>query len=387
MTHPLPATKRNFASRLAAFYAAYFVMSGIHLPYLPLWLDARGLDAREIGLLLAIPTMARLLAVPAVTRLSDRHGDLRKTLVLISFAAALAYLALGFASTFTAILAGMILVSLVGTPTLSVADAYALQGLAARAYGRVRVWGSVAFVVGNVGAGLLIERLAASNIIWMIATAAIAIALTSTLLAPPERPAAHADAAPIRVSALLRQPAFVAVVCAAALIQGSHALYYSFSAIQWKAAGLGGLSIGLLWATGVIAEIVLFAFSGRLPPALGPILLILVGAAGAVLRWVAMSFDPSGWVLIPLQALHGLSFGATYLGTVTYVARAAPPGLAATAQGIYATAGGSALAALMALSGWLYEPYGAGAYAAMACAAAAAGFIIVVVRRRASVAD
>ncbi|MGE3144933.1 MAG: MFS transporter [Pseudorhodoplanes sp.] len=387
MTHPPAATKRNFAARLAAFYAAYFILSGIQLPYLPLWLGARGVDAREIGLLLAIPTLTRIAAVPLVSRLSDRHGDLRRALVVLSFAAALAYFALGLAEHFTAILLGMILVSLFGTPTLSVADAYALQGLAPRAYGAVRVWGSVAFVVGNIGAGLLIEPLAATNIVWLVAGAAIAIALASTQLAPLARPAETAAHVPARVGALLRQPAFLAIVCAAALIQGSHALYYAFSAIQWRAAGFSGVSIGLLWATGVLAEIALFVMSARLPPAFGPLPLMLAGAAGATLRWVAMAFDPAGWILYPLQALHGLSFGATYLGTVTYVARAAPPGLAATAQGVYGTIGGISLAAFMLLSGWLYEPHAAGAYAAMAIPAALGGIIVLAVRARASVAD
>lgn len=387
MTHPPPATKRNFAARLAAFYAAFFVLSGIQLPYLPLWLEAKGLDAREIGLLLAIPTLARISAVPVVSRLSDRHGDLRLTLVVLSFGAALTIFGLGFASGFAAILAGMILISVAQTPTVSVADAYALQGLAPRAYGKVRVWGSIAFVAANVGAGLLIERIAATDIIWMIAAASIAIALTSTLLIASERPAQASGAAPVRVSALLRQPAFVAIVCAAALIQGSHALYYAFSAIQWKAAGFNGLSIGLLWATGVVAEIALFIFSGRLPPVFGPSLLILLGAVGATVRWTAMAFDPSGWVLYPLQALHGLSFGATYLGTVTYVARSAPPGLAATAQGIYGTVGGVSLASFMMLSGLLFEPYGADAYAAMALPAILGGIVVLVVRSRTSVAD
>lgn len=387
MTHPPPTTKRNFAPRLAAFYAAFFVLSGIQLPYLPLWLAAKGVNPREIGLILAIPTLARVLAVPGVARLSDRQGDLRRTLVVLSFAAAISYGALGFAGGFATILAGMLLVSLTSTPIVSVTDAYALQGLSARAYGPVRVWGSVAFVAANIGAGLLLTRMAAENVIWLIVAAASAIALTSTLLVPLPRPASAGGAVPIRVSALLRQPAFLAVVLGAALIQGSHALYYSFSAIQWTTAGLGGLTIGLLWATGVAAEIVLFAFAGRLPPSFGPMRLLLAGAAGAVLRWIAMTFDPIGWPLFALQTLHGLSFGATYLGTVTFLSRSAPPELAATAQGIYGTTGGVALAMLMMLSGWLYEPYGAGAYVAMVVAAACGLAIILVARAKASVAD
>jgi PPP family 3-phenylpropionic acid transporter len=84
-----------------------------------------------------------------------------------------------------------------------------------------------------------------------------------------------------------------------------------------------------------------------------------------------MAFDPPFLLLPVLQCLHALSFGATYLGAVQYLARCAPPGLAATAQGLLAVANGLAMAAAMALSGTLHARFGAGAYAAMALMAAA----------------
>src|SRR4029079_16874237 len=94
------------------------------------------------------------------------------------------------------------------------------------------------------------------------------------------------DIPPARV--LLRDPGFIAVAASASLIQGSHALYYSFSTIDWQAAGFGGGTIGVLWALGVLAEIVLFALSARLPAAFSPSVLILIGGTGALVRWTAM---------------------------------------------------------------------------------------------------
>ena len=113
---------------------------------------------------------------------------------------------------------------------------------------------------------------------------------------------------------LLRTPGFLAVAAAASLIQGSHALYYGFTTLDWQAAGFGGGSIGLLWGLGVLAEIALFACSARLPAAFTPAVLILIGATGAVIRWLAMGFGPPDALLPLLQCLHGLSFGATALG-------------------------------------------------------------------------
>ena len=110
------------------------------------------------------------------------------------------------------------------------------------------------------------------------------------------------------------------MVAAASLVQASHAVYYGFSTLDWRAAGLDGTTIGALWALGVVAEIALFALSGRLPAWIGPTVLLAIGGAGATLRWGAMAFDPPVWLLPALQGLHGLSFGATHLGGISFLA-------------------------------------------------------------------
>jgi PPP family 3-phenylpropionic acid transporter len=150
-------------------------------------------------------------------------------------------------------------------------------------------------------------------------------------------------------------------------------MFYGFSALQWGAAGLDGTAIAALWALGVFAEIVLFALQARLPPFFEPTMLLMIGALGGILRWVGMALDPPTVVLPWLQLLHALSFGATHLGALMFLARHAPAGQAATAQGYLAIALGLAMAAAMALSGVLYEDFGGRAYAAMALVAVAGG--------------
>ena len=169
-------------------------------------------------------------------------------------------------------------------------------------------------------------------------------------------------------SVLLCDRRFLVIAGAAALIQASHAVYYGFSTLQWRAAGLDGVTIGILWAVGVVAEIALFAISARL--ALKPVALLLAGAAGGVLRWGMMAFDPPVLTLAVLQCLHAFSFGATHLGAVGFMARAAPPALAASAQGYLAVVLASVMAAAMGISGELYARWGSGAYWAMAVLAA-----------------
>jgi PPP family 3-phenylpropionic acid transporter len=263
---------------------------------------------------------------------------------------------------------------------LPLGDAYALKGLAARgiAYGPVRLWGSVAFMAANLCGGLLLAALAPADLIWPIVACYAALAAATLVLVPqpaaprPEARAGHSH---------LRDPAFIAVMAAAALTQASHAVYYGFSTLAWSAQGLSGGTIGALWALGVAAEIVLFAFAARLP-AFAPATMIALGAAGGVLRWIAMALDPPAVLLPGLQVLHAASFGATHLGTMAYLAKAAPEGGRAAAQGDVAAAGGIAMALATALAGALFGRYGDTAYAAMALLALAGGACALLVRRR-----
>ena len=184
---------------------------------------------------------------------------------------------------------------------------------------------------------------------------------------------------------LLRDPAFMATIAAASLIQASHALYYGFSTIDWRAAGFDGSAIGALWALGVIAEIALFALSARLPSSITPIVLLLIGAAGAVVRWSAMATAPPASLLPVLQCLHAFSFGATHLGALAFVARAAPAGTGATAQGYFAVVLGIAMAVAMALAGVLYGRLGGAAYGVMAMLAGVGGVCALAARRLATI--
>jgi PPP family 3-phenylpropionic acid transporter len=206
-------------------------------------------------------------------------------------------------------------------------------------------------------------------------------AISASALAPLGPSETTAQTTPSSAWVLLRDRSFLVVVLATSLIQASHAVYYGFSTIDWRAAGFSGTTIGALWATAVVAEIVLFAASARLPGAIEPITFLLIGAAGAVVRWGAMALDPPGALLPFLQCLHALSFAATHLGSLAYVARAAPAGLGATAQGYLSVSLGLVIAGATSTAGFLYARYGDGAYAAMALTACAGGLCALVARR------
>jgi MFS transporter, PPP family, 3-phenylpropionic acid transporter len=371
----------SFAWRLAVFYAALFVALGVQVPFLPLWLAAKGLDATLIGIVLALPMIVRVFAIPLATRGADRRDALHTVIVIASAMAGLGYGALGIAQGVVAIILAYALASAFFTPLIPLADAYALRGLSriGRAYGPVRLWGSAAFIVGTFAAGLTLDVIATRDLIWiMVATLAMTAAAALALSPLTLRDGRAAKGLPFARD-LLRDPALLAAAAAASLIQASHAIYYGFSALDWTTAGFDGGAIGALWALGVVAEIALFAISGRL--SIAPTTLLMLGGAGAVVRWGAMAFDPPPALLPPLQCLHAFSFGATHLGAVAVVARRAPVELAATAQGYFAVALGLVMAAAMGVSGVLYARWGSFAYGAMALVAAAGGLFAVVAHR------
>jgi MFS transporter, PPP family, 3-phenylpropionic acid transporter len=374
---------RNLSSvvRLAIFYAALFAALGVQLPFLPVWLSAKGLDATMIGVVLAVPMVVRVIVIPLATHAADRYQALRAVIATAAAAAVLGYGATALTQGAAAVMAAFALASAFYTPLMPLADAYALRGLGqfGRSYGPVRLWGSAAFIAGSFAAGFLLDVIAARNLIWLIVVAMAAMALAAFALAPLP-PCAGVPTQPVwSGQGLLRDRGFLAVAAGAGLIQASHAIYYGFATLDWQAAGLGGGEIGALWALAVAAEIALFAVSGRLP--FKPATLLMAGAGGAVIRWGAMAFDPLPPALLLLQGLHALSFGATHLAAVGFVARAAPVELGATAQGHLAVALGLVMAAAMALSGVLYARWGSLAYAAMALAALAGGLFALAAYR------
>jgi PPP family 3-phenylpropionic acid transporter len=380
MAQSRPAIADSFTTRLALFYAGFFVSAGIQMPFFPAWLAAKGLDSSAIGVVLTAPIVVRVLAVPAVTRLADRSGTVHRVLAATALASVAGYALVGLAQSFLAILALVALASIALAPIMPLADAYALRGLHMRrkAYGPVRLWGSVAFIAANMGGGLALDLIARANLIWLTVAGLAATAAAACTLAPIG-PDASVQPPDTPKSPSGRLPVFLAVTAAASLVQASHAVYYAFSTLEWSSS-LDGTAIGALWALGVLAEIVLFAISGRLPRSIGPLTLLMLGAVGGVVRWGAMALDPPLVLLPLLQCLHALSFGATHLGAVQFLAHAMADRQAA-AQGDFATIVGIVGAGSMSLSGALHGAYGTHAYAAMAAFAGAGGLFVLLARR------
>ena len=158
------------------------------------------------------------------------------------------------------------------------------------------------------------------------------------------------------------------------LNQAAHTVYYGFSTIHWKAAGIGDDTIGLLWSEGVVAEIVLFAFSAGLLRRLGPARLLAVAGLCGVLRWVVLGLWTDVPALAAAQMLHAATFGCAHLGAMHFIQQAVPAGMSARAQGLYSSVAVGLVPGLASpAAGWLYASLGGGAFLVMAVLAAGAG--------------
>jgi len=371
---------RSSAARVTLVMSCLFCTYGMTLAFLPRWLEVeRNLDGAAIGAILALAQFARIVTGPAVAFWADGAADRRMPIRSVLFAAIIAYAAFFFlAHDFWSLLAiGFVALSLTQAATPLV-EAAALRATAEGkiSYGTARGIGSLAFILANVAGGVLIARFGLVAVVIWTLTFLVLSALSAFATLRPDPPRAPANDA-ARVGALrtlLRSRRFLILVVACGLIQSGHAFYYSFSVIVWRGQDIPAETVGVLWAFGVAVEVALLWSLAFIERRVSPEALILIGAGGGFLRWLALGFAPAGFVLWPLQALHALSFAAAHVGAMRLLFREAPESGAAMAQNIYAAmSSGLLMGAATLLSGVLYDEIGAGGYWAMAGLAFAGG--------------
>ena len=369
--------------RLSAYYFAYFAWIGVSMPYWPVWLRAEGLSAAEIGIALGAGRWIAVATTPLMAQRADRYGERKRPLVLLligGFVGCGLYL---FVNGFWQILCVAVMVAVFYGAANPLGDSLTMQN-ALRGhtdYGRVRLWGSVGFILASFLGGLILDRWGEDAIPWnMLALAGSGVLAALCLPDTRAKKASHGRGGMLR---LARHPTMLLFIAAMALTAASHAVLYAFGTIHWRQSGVGDRIIGLLWAEGVVAEIAVFAFAGRLVARIGVGRMIMIAGLAGVLRWTLLGASTDLTVLFVAQALHGLTFGAGHAAAMNFVAAASPEGMSTTGQGLYnAIAMGAAIALAASLCGPLFDAYGAAAYYAMAALSAFAALLAVSLSKR-----
>jgi PPP family 3-phenylpropionic acid transporter len=344
--------------RLSFFYLAYFAVIGAMVPYWPVYLQDKGFNAQGIGWLTAIMMASRIVAPYVWGTLADR-AERRMPVVrwgallaLISFAGIFVYPALWWFALF------LLLHSFFWCALLAQYEVVTLEHLGQRPqdYSRIRLWGSIGFIVAVSGLGVVFDRL---TIHWLPAFVSVVLLMVwiSSLLtneAPTHLSKQRDDS---NIWQVIRKPQVLSFFAVCLCMQASHGPYYTFFSLYMEHHGYSRTVVGQLWALGVIAEVVLFIFMYRLLPAWGVRFFILISLAMAVLRWgILACFPDILWLLLLAQCLHAFTFGAFHIAGIEFVRQLFPAHQAGRGQALYNAFGfglGTVIGALT--SGYLWE--------------------------------
>ncbi|MCR9245497.1 MAG: MFS transporter [bacterium] len=386
---------------LASFYATSFTVLAVFMAFFPLWLENdRGIGEQEVAWVWSSQTIARMVAGPLWSQRVDRSGRPRQTILWLSLLSVAAFSLFWFVDSVPALIACGFVFGCCYPPVHSIQDALAMRTARVQgfSFSRVRAVGSTAFLIVVLAVGYWLDVAGAAAVYPILAVGLLVMVLGAVALprddevrapvgrsetAAGETVTSEAAASPLR--ALFRSRPFLLLLLSSGLIQGSHAVYYNYSAIHWQNLGLAESTTGQLWAEGVLAEIVLFLWARGSVERARPTTLLMIGGVLAAVRWCALGATASVPMLFAANWLHACSFGCTFLGALRAIEARVPVAQRSTAQGLHGAAamgGGVVVAALV--GGFLFERSPALAFYAMGGFALLGVVCALCLRRRSS---
>ncbi len=368
--------------RLAGVYFFYFAYLGAFAPYFSLYLNALGIAATGIGIIMALPQLVRIFAPHLWGWLADRGGRRLRIARIGSVIGTAVYCGLFAARGFESLFAVVLLMSFFLSAALPLVEVTTLTHLGEHTaqYGRIRVWGSVGFIAAVLVVGYALDWLPICALLWIML--AILIGAVALLMLVPEAPQmehAH-DHTPI--AHVIRQPQVMALIVACALMAVAHGPYYTFYSIYLVGYGYSKSAVGWLWALGVICEIAIFFWLSHLFRAFTLRQVLIASFGLAATRFVIIAWYADSLLLLLIaQTLHAASFGSFHAAALGYVHRFFRGRHQARGQAIYTslTFGfGGTLGGLYA--GYAWERLGAGLTFTGAALCAFVGMVLLWLR-------
>ncbi len=324
-------------NRIRLFYAAYFAAMGLILPFFPLYLDDRGFDAAMIGLMTGLIALAKVIAPPWIGHILDGRSEAatHRFIIIASCLAALSAFLFDLSDHIVLFAIIVLLFGIFWATILPLTDGLSITVSESDAadYGRLRVWGSIGFVLTSLAGGIWLVGDQIHN--FPIVLGALMLILVFAAVGFPRfKPVATPDAEVRSFS-----KAFYILLTIAFIMQMSHGAYYGFFSLYLAEAGYSGGQIGLYWVIGVGAEIILmWRWSKHLQHA-EPALVFSICLGLACLRWVGIGITTAPFLLFLLQLLHAASFAAFHVTAIAWVKRLSPDSRHAAAQGLFSAAG------------------------------------------------
>jgi PPP family 3-phenylpropionic acid transporter len=374
---------------LRVYYVASFAVGGIYVPFLPRWLEARGIFGFKLGVISAAAPAMGLFA-PAVfgvvaDALAIRVGLLQVACAgaLLAFGTLTAAVAFGVPLGFGGLWLAALAIALFRSPMSLMADVVAIERASqvGTTYGRLRLWGSLGFLSAALVAGLWVDPHDALAL-PLVCTGAVAAGFVASLALPRRAELPHRGD-PHSIAALLVHEDFRLFLVIAFLGQCGHVAYDMCFSLRLFDLGVPRPFIGLAWALGTGAEVVLMAWSAPVFRSFPAPTLLAWALAGASLRWILLATVRQWALLLLLQPLHAVSFGLVWLAEVSYTSRRFPSHSLATAQGLFASAVGAGSVVGMLCWGPVYQHAGgAFVFVGAACFAVCASAFAVALDRK-----
>lgn len=369
--------------RVVFFVGAVFFGLGIYLPFFPVLLQERGFGAVELSILFSAPLFVKITVTPFLIGSVDRWGGRRNGTLLYASAAFSAFFTFGQYEAFALALLFIALYGMFWSALIPLGDTFTLFIVRNSdvSYGQIRLWGSVAFILGNVLSGVLLDVMGEKQIFPILVSCSILVIIAAYLLptvSNDEKQVTNQNKRSI-FQLIQNWPVGLKRICfAAACVQASHALLYTFGTVHWISLSFSATMIGILWATGVVAEIILFIVAPKFSKNLSAKTLVLIGSLAAIVRWSLTGHVEEYELVFLLQILHGLSFGATHLGLQMFIEQKMSDSDTPKAQGLVAFFSGLMMASATLGAGFAFDLFQGAAFWIMALVAAfGGGFLIL----------
>ena len=371
-----PDNRPNALNHIRLQYFIYFGVLGIYLPYFNLYCYRIGFSGTEIGSRSAVRSLVLIIFSLIWGILADRLQNRRSLYVLCSISAACIWSLYLTTSTFLPMLAITVAHGIFYAPLISFLEAFSMDmlGRARQRYGKIRAWGSVSFILIVVLMGSLIDAFDIRLILTLILAGGVLQSITALKI---PRAAAVEPAALSGRSATLMRPQTAVFLCCGFLMLLSHGAYYGFFSIHLETLGFSRSFIGVAWALASAVEIVVMIKSGSIFRrfALESVLILSFGVAA--LRWLALFFIHSPWLILLTQTLHAVTYAAFHMASILYIDRLAPDENKTLGQAVNnAVQYGLGLMVGFFLNGYLYGRIGSFALFAVSSALALAGGLI-----------
>jgi PPP family 3-phenylpropionic acid transporter len=365
--------------RLSAFYFAYFAYVGAAAPYFSLYLASLGLAAAQIGVLLSLGSLMRVIGPNFWGWVADRTQRRARIIAMTLALAGASYTGFFFVRSFWGLFALLLATGFFTSASMPLTESLTLSHLrgAVSRYGSIRLWGSVGFILTVTLIGYALDVLPVASLLWMVlATYALGWVCA---LAVPDALAGGVPAEPEPVWTILRRPEVAALLGACFLMNLAHGPLYAFFSLYLVDHGYSKAAVGWMWSIGVVAEIIVFLLMPALMRryTLSAILLACFAATAARFLMIGWGVD-SAPILFAAQLLHGLSFGAYHAAAVTAIHRWFQGAHQVRGQAIYLSVSFGAGGVLgSALSGLSWDSIGPAWTFSFAAFAALAGYALL----------